>query len=139
MGVYELKLGKQEFLRRAGYTNFQNIRWSWGSTNDAGEVLLLVWQDECERVERGVLRVWVYGGHTSDTDLGGLERQDHLDRIRAGTPAVAAICVCTDLTEEKSHEKIESILPTLWRVAKVEEPDERGRVHVILRHPDLSK
>jgi hypothetical protein len=132
-----MKVGKVEFARRAGYPTLRNPVWSWGATNDADGILLFVWEDESVRAGRGLQRTWAWGGSPSDTERGGIERREHLDRIMAGAPAVAAICTCTDLSEEKAHEKIKSILPTLWHVVRVEAPDERGRVHLLLRHPGL--
>lgn len=129
--------GKVEFCRAAGYPTMANPRWSWGATNSAGDVLLLVWEDESKRIGKGVQRVWVYGGHSSDTDLGGIERREQLDRIRRGAKGVVAFCVCSDQSDEKAHESIDDIRPTLWPVVHVEAADERGRVHVVVHHPDL--
>ena len=129
--------GKVEFCQAAGYARMANARWSWGAANDAGDILLLVWADESERIGKGLERVWVYGDHSSDTDPGGIERREHLDRISRGARAVVAFCSCSDHSEERAHEKIDDIRPTLWPVVKVEAPDERGRVHLIVRHPEL--
>lgn len=129
--------GKVEFCRAAGCPTMANPRWSWGAINSAGDVLLLVWEDESKRIGKALQRVWVYGGHSSDTDLGGIERRGQLDRICQGAKAVAAFCVCSDQTEEKAHERIDDIRPTLWPIVQVQAADERGRVHVAVRHPDL--
>ena len=124
-------VGKVEFCRKAGYPNLRNTVWSWGATSDEGSVLLLVWEDDSTTLDKGIQRVWVWGSSPSDSEPGGAERREHLDRISAGAQGVVAFCTSND----RSHARIDSINEVLFRVVEVEKPDSAGRVHVIAWHP----
>ena len=128
-----MKMGKLEFCTKAGYPNLRNNVWSWDATSKDGSVLMLVWQGDSERVDRGVERVWVWGNSPSDMQRGGVERKRHLDLISSGVSGVVAFCTSND----GSHSSIDDINPVLFRVVAIEPPDATGKVHVIAHHPNL--
>ena len=65
---------------------FVNARWSWGAVRaEDGVLFLRVWEDDVQRIDNAQwVRVAANAQYAGSSDDGWLERQKHLESIRAG-------------------------------------------------------
>ncbi len=75
-----------------------NSRWSWGSVDADGNVLLRVWQDRVKRFDgRQMVEVWDQGRHEADPgNPGRNERLRHIEMVGTGAPCYMIMCIAKD-------------------------------------------
>jgi|HubBroStandDraft_4_1064222.scaffolds.fasta_scaffold00989_14 hypothetical protein len=78
-----------------------NIRWSWGAVRPRdGAVFLLVWQDECKRVDKRLFVGLNTVAQSAETESlqGYQERVRHVEAIRNGARGYMLMCEAADLS-----------------------------------------
>lgn len=80
------------FFEKSLGANTKNPRWSWGAYDPVtNRVFLRVWEDQIFRSDPGE-RVQVYWKYLGDHSNGKSEREEHLERVRAGAECFGVVC-----------------------------------------------
>jgi hypothetical protein len=78
----------------------KNVRWSWGSVSNGGDVFLRVWGDQFRKLDdKTFVRITNYKKREADQGnerLGWNERLEHIDQIRNGANVYCFVCTAKD-------------------------------------------
>ena len=76
----------------------KNVRWSWGSMRASdGVIFLRVWQDRTRKVNEQLYVKISDETLPAYNDLGRMERREHTNLVRNGSPCYLIMCEAADI------------------------------------------